>query len=212
MTPADIIAEVRKLVQDTRTPYRYSDDYILGHTNQVLRRMSLVRPDLFAEVDDITVASATTTQTLPADAIRFVDIHAVNGRAVVEVSRDMMDRAYPTWRSATAAQPVNYMRHMRNPTQFFLYPPPEVGSTITVEYAKAPSTYGISDTITAPEDVYSPIIIDGVMAMVLAADDEYATSGQADSYLKNFFEALKVSMEARELSDSASALSRMEAV
>jgi hypothetical protein len=48
--------------------------------------------------------------------------------------------------------------------------------------------------------------------MVMAADDEYATSGQADAALKNFFEGLKLGLEARELSDSASALSRTEAV
>jgi hypothetical protein len=212
VTPADIIVEVRKLVQDTRAPYRYSDGYLLGHVNQVLRRMAMIRPDLFALVTDITVVSVDTTQTLPADAIRFVDVHAVDGRAVVEVSRDMMDRSAPTWRSASPAQPVNYMRHVRNPTLFFLYPPPPVGATVTVEYAQAPSTYALASTITAPKDVYSPVIIDGVVAMVMAADDEYATSGQADAALKNFFEGLKLGLEARELSDSASALSRTEAV
>ncbi len=30
MTPNEVITEVRRLIQDTRTPYRYSDAVLLG--------------------------------------------------------------------------------------------------------------------------------------------------------------------------------------
>jgi hypothetical protein len=40
VTPADIITEARVLVQDTRTPYRYSDTLMLGWVNQTLKRMA----------------------------------------------------------------------------------------------------------------------------------------------------------------------------
>jgi len=44
MTPNQIIAEVRNLIQDTRVTYRYSDAVLLGFVNQTIKRMVLASP------------------------------------------------------------------------------------------------------------------------------------------------------------------------
>ena len=41
MTPAEVITEVRRLVQDQLVPYRYSDTVLLGYVNQSLQRLAL---------------------------------------------------------------------------------------------------------------------------------------------------------------------------
>jgi hypothetical protein len=56
MTPADIISEARKLLQDTRLPFRYSDMDLLGYFQQTLTRMLDVRPDLFAAIGPVPLA------------------------------------------------------------------------------------------------------------------------------------------------------------
>jgi hypothetical protein len=48
----DVIIEVRRIIQDTNIPYRYSDDVLLGFANQALKRIavlfSLPQPILYA--------------------------------------------------------------------------------------------------------------------------------------------------------------------
>ena len=40
----DVITEVRRIIQDTNIPYRYSDDVLLGFANQALKRIAVLRP------------------------------------------------------------------------------------------------------------------------------------------------------------------------
>jgi len=99
MTPAEVIAEVRNVVQDTRTPYRYSDTLLLGFLNTTLKRMAILRPDLFTVIGDIPVTANTVVQSCPAGAVRLVEIFQVkNGDVLTEVSREILDQTYPEWR------------------------------------------------------------------------------------------------------------------
>ena len=48
MTPQDVIDDVRQLVQDTDSAsYRYTDAEMLGFVNQTVKRVIILRPDLF---------------------------------------------------------------------------------------------------------------------------------------------------------------------
>ena len=65
MTPTDVIAQVRVLVQDEREPYRYSDTVLLRFLNQTVKRMAMLRPDLFLVVREVqTVAGAAISALL----------------------------------------------------------------------------------------------------------------------------------------------------
>jgi len=148
MTPADIITEARNLVQDTRAPYRYSDTLMLGWVNQTLKRMSVLRPDLFSFIGDIPTTVNTVLQSCPSDSLRLVEIFQIkNGDAVTEVSRDVLDQMYPNWVNEAAGTPVNFMRHVRSPNKFFLYPRPAAGVVLVGEYAQVPPAYTIAQAI-----------------------------------------------------------------
>lgn len=203
MTPAEIITEARRLINDDRVPFRYSDTDMLGFVNQTLKRMAMFRPDLFLQIGDVSTTPNTTVQSMPADSIRLVEIFGIkDGNTITEVDRDTFDQTYPGWRSETAGTPVNFMRHVRNPNVYFLYPRPTSGVILLAEYAKVPTDYTLNDPITAPIDAYFPTLVDGVVYLAESVDDEHVNSGRAKLFLDSFTQALGVSLQSRDLTDS----------
>lgn len=203
MTPADIIAEVRNLVNDSVAPYRYADSLLLGFVNQTLRRMAMMRPDLFLKVDDVATEAGKTTQSLPADAIRLVEVYrVVGGDVLTETNKDALDQTYPGWRSEAAGSPVNYMRHVRNPKLFFLYPAPAEGVALEVEYSAAPPSYALDAEIDILSPAYMPVVIDGTVYLVASIDDEHVGAGRAKLFSESFISALRDDMQAHQLTDT----------
>jgi hypothetical protein len=206
MTPAGVIAEVRSLIQDTRVPYRYSDSMLLGFVNQTLKKILSVRPDLFAVVSDFTTTPDTVLQNCPADSTRLIEIFQVkNGTAITEVNRDTIDRSAPMWQNEASGQPVNFMRHVRNPNRFFVYPRPEAGVVLVGEYAQTPPNYGMMDTVTFPTDAYFPSVVDGTVFMAQSIDNEHVNSNRAKLFQDSFYQGLNISIESRVATDTESA-------
>lgn len=203
MTPAEVITEVRSILQDADTPYRYSDTDLLGFVNQTIKRMVVLRPDLFGEINDIPTTAGTAVQSLPSDALRLIDIFQVKGgNAITEVDRETMARYAPDWMNATAGSPVNFMRHIKNSERFFLYPPPSEGTVLVGEYAKVPSDYELSDTITTPSEAFFPTIIDGVVWLAESIEDEAVNSKRAEFFLQLFTSQLSASLQSRTVTDT----------
>ena len=206
MTPNEVITEVRRLIQDTRETYRYSDAVLLGFVNQTLKRMVMLRPDLFAVIDDFTTTTGTVLQDCPADSIRLIDIFQVkNGNAVTEVNRGTLDRTVPSWQNEAPGQPVNFMRHVRNPNRFFVYPAPEAGVVLVGEYAQTPPDYTINTEITYPTDAYLPALVDGVVFLAESIDNEHVTSGRAKLFQESFIQQLGASLQSRTVTYTPSA-------
>lgn len=207
MTPNDVITEARRLLQDTTVTYRYSDATMLGFVNQALKRTAYIRPDLFTTIGNVSLTQNTVVQSLPAGAIRLVEIYSVvGGTAVTEVNREMLDQSYPTWPSEAAGLPVNYVRHVRNPTKFFVYPRPTSGVQVVAEYATTPATYAsASSTITELPDVYLPSLVDCVVFLAESIDDEHVLSGRAKLFLDSFQQSLALTLTARPITDTEDA-------
>lgn len=205
MTPEQVLTEVRRLIQDTdSTRYRYTDTALLGHMNQVLKRMCHVRPDLFIVYGDIPTQAGKSLQTLPDGAVRLVEIyHVKGGEAVVETVRETLDETYPGWHSATPGTPINYVRHMRNPDKYFLTPPPATGTILVGEYVQTPPNYMLKQPIEL-SDVYFPIVVDGTIWLTESIDNEHVNSGRAEMYKKTFYEGLGITLETRAVTDTES--------
>lgn len=206
MTPAEVITEVRRIVQDEVTPYRYSDAVMLGYVNQTLKRMAILRPDLFSDIVDIPTTPDTAVQSLPASAIRLLDIFQVkNGPAVNEVDRETMNRNYPNWMTEASGTPINFMRHVKNPDRFFLYPRPAAGVVLVGEYAATPPDYALNDAIAVLSDVYFPVIVDGTVYLAESIDDEHVDSGRAKLFYDSFIQTLGASLQSRKVTDTKNA-------
>jgi hypothetical protein len=206
VTPSEVITEVRRLIQDTRAPLRYSDETLLGFVNQTLNRMVVLRPDLFSVLGELSVTSGSAVQQLPEGAIRLVEIFYVkDGSALSEVDWFMMNRSSPNWPAATPGTPVNYMRHVRNPTRYFLYPPPVAGTTLVAEYTNTPPEYELDEEIAVLPDAYMPALIDGTVFLAESIDNEHVNSGRAKMFQDSFTQLLGVSLQARVVTDTHSA-------
>lgn len=203
MTPAQIVAEARRIINDTRSPLRYSDADMLGFTNQILKRAAMYRPDLFLYMGDVATTPGTTVQRMPADSLRLVEILGVkDGNTVTEVNRETLDQTYPGWRAAPAGVPVNFMRHTRNPNVYFLYPRPSAGVVLLAEYSKTPRDYALADLVDAPNDAYFPALVDGVVYLAESVDDEHVNSGRAKMFFDTFTQGLGVALQSREVTDT----------
>lgn len=206
MTPADIITEARRLLQDTVSPYRYSDADLLGFVNQTLKRMAVIRPDLFGVIDEVPTTPASAVQDLPADALRLIDVFQVRGGpAVTEVDRETLSRSDPYWMTTSADLPRNFMRHVKNPRRFFLYPPPVADVVLLAEYAQVPADYALNAEIALPSAAFAPSIVDGVVFLAESIDNEHASSGRAKLFLEAFTQSLALSLQSRAVTDTKAA-------
>lgn len=206
MTPGEIISEVKRIAQDSgllRTPDSYRDDTLLSFVNQVLRQTSLVRPDLFTLMTDIPTIPNAVEQTLPADSIRLINIFAVkDGNAIVEVSRETIDRSYPKWRFDPAGLPVNYMRHVHNPNRYFLYPKPLEDVVLTGEYAQSPPTYTLLQPIELLPDSFQPVIVSGVVMMIAGIENSTTSIERFKQFQEVYNQTLGINLETRVITDT----------
>lgn len=204
MTPNEVITEVRRLIQDTRVgAYRYSDASLLGYVNQTLKRMVVLRPDLFMTVGELTTTPNTVVQSLPSGAYRLSEIFSVkDGNAVIEVNRDMLDQSAPGWVSEAAGTPVNFARHVRNPTKYFLYPRPTTGIVLIGEYVATPPNYTADQTIAVLPDTYFPTLVDGTIFLAESEDNEHVNSGRAKLFQDSFTQSLGVGLQTRAVTDT----------
>lgn len=204
-TPADVLLEVREQIQDADSAaYRYSDAMVIRKINQTLKRICILRPDLFSTVATMTCV-AGSLQSAPADSARLMDvISATDGRAVKQVNQETLDILYPTWDPAATGIPTNWMRYPRDPNRFFVYPVPTVLDTLQIIYAKTPSTYSANDLLPIG-DVYLPVVVDCVIWLLESVDAEHVESGRAKMFWDSFKEMIQASMQARKLTDSPAA-------
>lgn len=201
-TIQDVVTEVRLAVQDTSTTApRYPDAHVIRVTNQVLKRIALLRPDLFSFIYNFTCV-AGALQTLPANNFRLLDIfQVVGGNNVNEINRDTLDLLSSNWQTSTQGTAQDWMRHNRNPSIFFLYPPSPVNQVLIIEYCKGPSNYLITDVVDLLSDVYFPCVVDGVVWLLESLDNEHVNSGRAKMMQDTFMQMLGVTVQTKPITD-----------
>jgi hypothetical protein len=203
-TVADVVVELRELVLDETVPFRYSDDFLVRKVNQVLRRMVIVRPDLFTAVETITTV-AGALQSCPADSVRLMDVTLnEDNRVPKEVNQDVLDMMFPKWNDGAQGPTENWMRFPRDPNRFYVYPPSVGGETLTIAFAKSTPTYEIGDTIQL-QDAYFPAVVDGASWLVEMIDAEHAESGRAKVFKDAYDGALAAGLAVRKLTDDEDA-------
>jgi len=158
---------------------------------------------LFAVIANFTTTANTVLQDCPTDSTRLIEIFQVqNGNAITEVNRATLDRTAPNWLNEDAGQPVNFMRHVRNPNRFFVYPRPAAGVVLVGEYAQTPPDYTLDQEITFPTDAYFPVVVDGVVFLAESIDNEHVNSGRAKLFQDAFVQGLGVSLQSRTITDT----------
>jgi hypothetical protein len=211
-TVAEVLTETRELLLDTLSPFRYSDDFIIRKINQTVRRMAVIRPDLFVVHTNITCV-AGTLQSAPADSVRLMDVVANNdGSAVKEINQDTLDLMIPAWSAGAPSVTINWMRYPRDPNRFYVYPPAAGTETLSIVYARSPALLTVNSTVPVP-DAYAPTVLDGTCWLMEAIDAEHVESGRAKMFKDAFEEALTAGLTVRRLTDAdAGGLTKDEVV
>ena len=199
----DVITETRRILQDIDTPQRYSDEVLLGFANQSLKRIAVLRPDLFAYVGEVTCTADAVLQTAPSDSIRIIEVYSVvSGNGVIEVNRETLDQALPSWMNDTAAAATNWMRHVRNPNRFFIYPKAPADQKLVIEYTQSPPTYDGTTTVALLSDAYFPVVLDATIFLAESIDNEHVNSNRAKLFQESFTQALGVGAQSRPVTDT----------
>lgn len=203
-TVAEIVTEAREMLLDETAPYRYSDDFIVRKVNQVLRRMIIVRPDLFTTIAPISCV-AGVLQSCPADSVRLMDV-TVNSanKAVKEINQEVLDLMFPSWAGDSSVPATNWMRYPRDPNRFYIYPPAAAGDALTIVYAKSTPAYLLGDTV-ALQDAYFPVLLDGVCWLMESMDAEHVESSRAKMFKDAYEGALGAGLTARKITDTEEA-------
>lgn len=201
-----VVTEVRRIIQDVNSPQRYSDATLLGFANQALRRIAVLRPDLFARIGEIPCTTGSVLQAPPSDSIRVMEIFQVKGGdGITEANRETLDQTYPGWMNDPAGPTVNWMRHTRNSNRFFIYPKAPAGLVLIGEYAQTPTVYeGDADVELLP-DAYFPVVVDCTVFLAESVDNEHVNSNRAQLFQQSFTQALGVSAQGRVITDTEEA-------
>ncbi len=203
-TVADVIADARDSVQDTSTPYRYSEADLVRKLNHVVRRAVVMRPDLFTAVVTMSCASGSLQQC-PADSVRLMDVLANSaGAAVKEVNQEVIDLMIPDWETLTPGPTTNWMRYPRDPNRFYVYPAAAAAANLQIIYSKCPATLAVGDVVPM-QDAYMPTLVDGLCWLIEAVDAEHVEAGRAKMFKDSFTESLAVGLQARRITDTDSA-------
>lgn len=199
-----VIADVRLAIQDLgilSTP-RFTDAQILTMANQTLKRMAILRPDLFALITTMPTQLGAL-QIAPVDSIRFMEALTVVGVGNLnEINHEALDLMSSNWQFGTPGSPTNWMRHPRNANAFFVYPPASAGISLQIEYAQSPPVYTATQAPAILPDGYYPIVIDGTVALLEMTDNEAVNSNRAKLCYDNFTNQLQSSLKARETLDN----------
>lgn len=199
----DVVAEVRRIVQDETATYRYSDVNLLALCNQGLKRIQLLRPDLFSFVGTVACTQGEVIQAAPSDSLRIIEVYSiVGGGGLVEAVREVLDQTLPTWVNDAEGAAVNWMRHVRNPNKFFIYPQAPAAQTLNIEYSQVPTTYDGVTAVTLLPDTYFPVLVDIVTFLVESVDNEHVTSGRAKMFKESYTELLGISSASRPVTDT----------
>lgn len=201
MTPQDVITAVREQIQDIGG-VRYDDPFMLRLVNQVVKRIAILRPDLFDEIDTMTCVVGAL-QTAPVDSVRIVEVLLSGDNATVkEVNRETLDLMTSTWQAGATGMARDWMRHVRSPNRFFVFPPSPAGQTLTIEYSKVPADCAaLTDVIPNLNDVYKPCVVDGVIWLAESIDDEHVNSGRAKLFMDSFHQLLGFSAQNKAVTD-----------
>lgn len=212
VTVATILKRVNTLLVDP-TFTRWPKQELLDYYNDATKAIVLVRPDAYTKNTEFTCA-AGTKQTLPADALRLIEVlRNANGKVIRYVVRKALDDSYPDWHSSNTATTVdNYTYEERDPKTFYLHPGPAAAVKVDVIYSVAPQSKALAEVESAQspaladlDDIYINPIIDFMLYRCFSKDAEYSANsnraaGHYNAFLQQLGEKTQVdaSMEARQ--------------
>lgn len=205
ITAKSILSQVARDLND-ETSIRWTTGDLVAYFNDGQRDILTHRPDACNVAADFTTQLGAK-QTLPAGGEKLIDVlhnnTAVSKRSITKVSRDLLDSQVSGWREMTPANEVLHFAYdERKPRYFDLYPPPQAGLVIAIDYAAVPTDIPTpaagttTDAITGNlslSDLFAEAMRLWIMARCYEKQTEYtANPNLAVAYRAAFAQALGI--------------------
>ncbi len=177
---------------------RFEDSKLIDYYNDALRAIITVRADAGASVETIPCA-AGSEQSLPAGAVRLIDITRLSGgRAITPIPKEVLDSYDPDWHTRTGT-PERYCYDEQTPKVFWLCPSPLVDLTVEAKVSRIPDAVTL-DTMDQPfhlDELYVNSVISWVLFRAFSEDSEGGANLQiAAQHLQIFNDQMGIKTQA----------------
>ncbi len=179
LTVSQVVTGARRILQDTDADnYRHSNEEMLDYFNQALKRIAVLRPDLFIKTGVMYCTPNEVEQRVPGRfySIRLVEVFEAmqypshgtdpdegyeipptgvgptNRRAVLEVDRSSLDAGARGWRDAESRICTEISRFPRSDNIFLLSTPSPEHQFLSIAYAKSPKQYTLEDFLDTDDE------------------------------------------------------------
>ena len=156
------------------------------------------RPDANSVTANISTV-ADSRQTLPTDGAYLISVvrnEAGSKRAVRPIERHVLDSQNPDWHTVngtTSTQTAKYYVYEKDsPKVFYLYPAPQAGTNVSIQYARIPAAHTATNEVISLDDTYAGLIIDFLLYRAYSKDASVGDANLAANYGNMFYQQLGV--------------------
>ena len=140
-------------------------------------------------------------------ALRLLDVvrnlaSSSNKKVVRLIERSVLDDQRPAWHNDTASVNIqNYTFDVRQPKEFFVFPPATTSAQLEVVYADLPGAHSLSEANLHPttgsaevikvDDTYLSVITDWILYRAFSKDAEFAANAaRAGAHYQTFMSSI----------------------
>ena len=203
----EIIKRVEDVLQDSNV--RWPRVELQNWLNESYLQIALLRPDASSKTGTLTCV-AGSRQTITSGfstALRLLDVvrnlaSSSNKKVVRLIERSVLDDQRPAWHTDTASVNIqNYTFDIRQPKEFFVFPPATTSAQLEVVYADLPGTHSLSEANLHPttgsaevikvDDTYLSVITDWILYRAFSKDAEFAANAaRAGAHYQTFMSSI----------------------
>jgi len=201
ITGQTIATKVQKLLHD-ETAVRWTEAELVGWINSAQKEIVLYKPNSITSTIDYQLDPGTFQNVSAkagfANVIQLLDVirsttGGANGKAVTNISREILDSTLPDWHSVTAtAVPLHYIHNPLDPKNFYVYPPNTGAGSVQILVAVEPTDLSSLASTLSLDSIYESVVIDYVMYRAFSKDTEHTANMQRSvGHYNAFMAALK---------------------
>lgn len=204
----EVIKRVEDVLQDSNV--RWPRVELQNWLNESYLQIVLLRPDASSKTGTFTCVAGSRQSITSgfSSALRLLDVvrnlaSSSDKKVVRLIDRSVLDDQRPTWHTETGSvNTQNYTFDIRQPKEFFVYPPATTSTQLEVVYADLPGAHSLSASALDPvtgsntevikvDDTYLSVITDWILYRAFSKDAEFAANAaRAGAHYQTFMSSI----------------------
>lgn len=204
----EVIKRVEDVLQDSNV--RWPRLELQNWLNESYLQIVLLRPDASSKTGTFTCVAGSRQSITSgfSSALRLLDVvrnlaSSSDKKVVRLIDRSVLDDQRPTWHTETGSvNTQNYTFDIRQPKEFFVYPPATTSTQLEVVYADLPGAHSLSASALDPttgsnteiikvDDTYLSVITDWILYRAFSKDAEFAANAaRAGAHYQTFMSSI----------------------